>query len=101
MARIPDKHLRLRIDNVPVGATVYAEPNALRIDGNGDGWIDPEIRAFPGTANSRFDFAKYIEIRKTPQGLIVAIPSNGIWDEEPFLVTDNLLTIFQFIERGA
>lgn len=99
MARIPDNRLRQRISNVAVGRTVYAEPDALYIDGNGEGWLDPYGRAVAGLGNARFDFSRYIEIRNTPQGLIVALPANGVWDEEPELKTGGLLPVFQFIER--
>jgi hypothetical protein len=86
---------------MPQSVTYYAEPSALHVDLNGDAWIDPEAFGHATMGNPRYNFNHYIEVRKTPPGLIVSLPSNGIWDVEPELDTTNLLPIMTITGRAT
>lgn len=101
MARIPDKHLRQKFEHLPQSTSGYVEPYALHVDANGDGWLDPAALVSLSTGNRRFDFSRYIEVRKTPAGVVVGLPADEIWEIEPDLDTAGLLPILTVTERGT
>jgi hypothetical protein len=100
MTQLPSKNMRQKIEHLPLSTTGYAEPHALHVDGNGDGWLDPAALVSLSQDNKRFDFTRYIEVRKTPPGVVVGLPANGVWDAEFGLDTTGLLPVLAFTERS-
>ena len=99
MTLLPLKYQKQRIADVPDNKPVHVEPTALLVDGLGNGYINETMLASTSEDSKQFDYSRYITITRTPQGLIVRLPANAIWNLDPELDTTGLSPVFRFEDK--